>query len=82
MQVVYLFVKGFVILVMIASIVAIPVSWYAMSIWLQNFAHQTPMYWWLFLLAVIIALTVASLTLIFQSVRAANKNPVDAIRWE
>jgi putative ABC transport system permease protein len=53
-----------------------------MQKWLQNFAEQTSLHWWIFPLGGFIAMMVAILTVFSQSYKAANKNPVDAIRWE
>lgn len=81
-QLVRMLIKTFVLLIIVAAMLAIPLAWYGMHEWLQNFAHQTSLSWWIFPLAIIIALAIAVITVIFQSLRAANKNPVDAIRWE
>jgi putative ABC transport system permease protein len=53
-----------------------------MSKWLQNFAYQTSISWWVFIGAGIIALLVALITVSWQSIKAARMNPVDAIRYE
>ncbi len=72
----------FVRWVLIANIIAWPVSYYAMSRWLQNFAYRTSIEPGAFLLAAFIALGIAILTVSFQSVRAALANPVDSLRYE
>ncbi|MBP2834144.1 ABC transporter permease [Aquimarina sp. U1-2] len=66
----------------IAFVIAIPVAWYAMSLWLENFAVKTTMSWWIFVLAGLAALGVTLLTVSWQSYMAANGNPVDALRDE
>lgn len=81
-QIIYMFIRSFALLVLIAAVLAIPLSWYGMHEWLQNFAHQTPMHWWIFPAAAILALLVSTATVFLQSFRASSKNPVDAIRWE
>jgi putative ABC transport system permease protein len=68
--------------VAVAFIIACPISYYAMHRWLQNFAYKTEMRWWIFGLAGIIALVIALLTLSWQSLRAATRNPVEALRYE
>ena len=68
--------------VAVAFIVATPISFYAMHRWLETFAYKTPLSWWIFALAGIIALTVALLTVSWQSWRAATRNPVEALRYE
>ena len=74
--------KVFVIWVAIAFIIACPLAWFAMNKWLQNFAYKTELSWWIFALAGLIALLIALLTVSWQSWRAANKNPVDSLRYE
>lgn len=81
-QIIVLLLRGFIILVTIGCAIAIPLAWYAMDSWLQNFSNQTPVYWWIFPLASLIALFVAMATVVYQTYSAASKNPVDAIRWE
>jgi len=68
--------------VIIAFLLATPVTWYAMHKWLQTFAYKTELSWWIFCLSGIIALVIALLTVSWQSWRAAKRNPVDALRYE
>jgi putative ABC transport system permease protein len=68
--------------VVIAYIIAVPVSYLAMQKWLQNFAYRTELRWWIFALAGLIALGIALLTVSWQSWRAATRNPVEALRYE
>jgi putative ABC transport system permease protein len=72
----------FVKLVLIAFIIACPVSWYAMQAWLQNFASKTTMNWWVFASAGLIAMFITLITVSWQSWRAARMNPVEALRNE
>ena len=65
-----------------AFIIAIPVAWYSMNRWLQNFAYRTDLSWWIFALAGFLALVIALLTVSWQSWRAARRNPVEALRYE
>jgi putative ABC transport system permease protein len=74
--------KDFLKWVLIANIIAWPVSYYAMNRWLQNFAYRISIGPWAFLSAALIALGIAILTVSFQSVRAALANPVDSLRYE
>ena len=74
--------REFIKWVVISFIIATPVSWYAMHKWLQTFAYKTEMSWWIFALAGVIALGIALLTVSWQSWRAANRNPVEALRYE
>lgn len=81
-QVLTLLNKDFVKWVGLAFVLAVPISWYAMGKWLEGFAYQTTMSWWIFALAGITALGIALLTVSWQSFRAAVANPVDALRDE
>jgi putative ABC transport system permease protein len=74
--------KDFIKWVGIACILAIPVGWYAMSRWLQNFAYTTELSWWIFALAGVVALAIALLTVSWQSWQAARRNPVEALKYE
>lgn len=74
--------RDLVILVIIAYLVAVPVAWYSMDKWLQSFAYQTKLSWWIFVLAGFLALAVALLTVTWQSWRAATRNPVESLRYE
>lgn len=74
--------KDFVKWVLIAFAISSPVAWYIMHKWLQNFAYQTAISWWIFALAGLITLGIAILTVSWQSWRAATRNPVEALRYE
>ncbi|TAN00122.1 MAG: FtsX-like permease family protein [Chitinophagaceae bacterium] len=72
----------FLKLVIIAIVIAIPVGWFVMNKWLENFAYKTDISWWIFLAAAAIAILIAVLTVSFQAIRAAVANPVEALRSE
>ncbi len=74
--------KDFVKWVAIAIIVATPLAWFAMNKWLENFTYKTNLNWWIFALAGLFALTIATITVSWQSWKAANRNPVEALRYE
>jgi putative ABC transport system permease protein len=74
--------KEFLRLIVIASIISFPITWFAMNKWLQDFAYRISIQWWVFLLAGAIALVVAAITISFQSVKAALANPVKSLRSE
>jgi putative ABC transport system permease protein len=74
--------KDFVKWVLVAFIIAMPLSWYIMTLWLENFAYKTDLSWWIFALAGLLALGIALLTVSFQSWKAATRNPVEALRYE
>ncbi len=66
----------------IAFIVAVPLGWYFMNNWLQNFAVKTTISWWIFVLAGISTLVITLLTVSWQSFTAANGNPIEALKDE
>lgn len=68
--------------VLIAFVIACPLAWYAMELWLENFAYKTELSWWIFALAGLIAMGIVLLTVSFQSYRAAIRNPVESLRYE
>jgi ABC-type antimicrobial peptide transport system permease subunit len=72
----------FLKLVLIAIVLASPLAYYFMQQWLGDFAYRISLHWWMFALAGLAAVTVALLTLSFQTVRAAMANPVKALRSE
>ena len=72
----------FLKLVLISILVAIPVSWYVMSDWLEGFAYRITISWWIFVLAGFSALIIAFVTVSFQAIRAARANPIKSLRTE
>lgn len=68
--------------IIIAFIIASPIAYYAMQKWLENFAYKTELSWWIFVLAGVMALGIALLTVSWQSWRTATRNPVEALRYE
>lgn len=74
--------KNFVLLVLLAFLVAIPAAWYVASKWLENFAYRIDISWWVFALAAILTIMVALITVSFQAIRAAVANPVKSLRTE
>lgn len=74
--------KEFVQLVMVAFIIAAPISWWAMHKWLNDFAYRVDINWWIFILAGFIALLIALITISFNAIKAAVANPVKSLRTE
>jgi putative ABC transport system permease protein len=72
----------FVRLVLVSLVVAIPLTWYAMDQWLNNFAYKIDIDWWVFVISGIAVLLLAALVTGFHSIRAATANPVNALRSE
>jgi putative ABC transport system permease protein len=68
--------------IFISALIAIPASWYLMDNWLQNFAYRIDFQWWTLVLAAIIALVIAIITVSFQTIRAAHANPAESLRYE
>jgi putative ABC transport system permease protein len=68
--------------VILALLIAAPISWYCMQQWLQGFAYRTTMSWWVFAVAGLGAIVIALLTVSYQAVRAALANPVNSLRME
>jgi putative ABC transport system permease protein len=81
-HVVALLSKDFLKLVIIALILSVPIAWYAMNEWLKDFAYRINIEWWTFLVAAIIAMTIAFLTISTQAIKAAIANPVKNLRTE
>lgn len=74
--------NDFLKLVVVASVVAFPIAWWAMRKWLQDFAYRVTISWWIFFVSGMIVLLIAVFTVAFQSIRAALANPVDSLRTE
>ena len=74
--------QDFMQLVLVSLLIAVPVSWYLMNKWLQDFAYRINVEWWMFLSAGIMAMIIALVTISFQSVKAALTNPVKSLRTE
>jgi putative ABC transport system permease protein len=68
--------------VAIAWLISCPIAWFVMKKWLMNFAYRTELCWWIFGCAGLIAFGIASLTVSWQSWKAATRNPVEALRYE
>jgi putative ABC transport system permease protein len=74
--------KEFLILVLVAALIAFPIAWYSMHNWLKDFAYRVDIKWWVFLVAGFTALTIALITVSFQAIKAAMANPVKVLRSE
>jgi putative ABC transport system permease protein len=74
--------RDFIRLVLISAVFAIPLAWWAMNEWLQDFAFRINIGWWVFVAAGTIALLVALITISFQAIKAAIANPVKSLRAE
>jgi len=74
--------KDFMVLVIIASLVAFPIAWWALNRWLQDFAYRISIEWWVFIAASLAALLIALVTVSIQAIKAAIANPVTSLRTE
>ncbi len=68
--------------ILISFVIACPIAWILMSRWLENFAYRVPIAWWIFVSAGIVALTMAILAVSWQTLKVAQKNPVESLRYE
>ncbi|HMF72949.1 MAG TPA: FtsX-like permease family protein, partial [Flavitalea sp.] len=74
--------KEFLLLVLIALVIASPLAWLAMNNWLQNYAYKVGISWWMFVIAGGAAISIALITVSFQAIKAAIANPVKSLRTE
>lgn len=74
--------KDFLQLVFVSCIVAFPLAWWAMYVWLQNYPYRIEISWWVFLVAGASAILIAFITVSFQAIKAAIANPVKSLRTE
>ena len=79
---VFLLSKDFLYLILISILIASPVAWYIAKNWLQDFAYRIELSLWMFVIPGGIALVIASLTVSFQTIKAAIANPVKSLRYE
>jgi putative ABC transport system permease protein len=73
---------SFVKWIAVAFVIATPIAWYSMDKWLANFAYQTALSWWIFVLSGAITLSIVLVTVSWLTYRAARRNPVEALRYE
>ncbi|WP_028664149.1 ABC transporter permease [Runella zeae] len=74
--------KDFVVLVVISCLIAMPIAYYFLSDWLQDYKYHTEIPWWIFVAAILGALAITLLTVSYQSIRAALANPVKSLKSE
>jgi len=81
-EILLMFCRHYAWLLAVSFIVAAPIAWYIGRQWLENFAERTPVYWWLFPFALLIVGTITMATVVIQSWRTANENPINSIKTE
>jgi putative ABC transport system permease protein len=77
-----LLVKEFIQPVTLATLIAVPIVWYGMNRWLEDFAYRITISWWVFIIAGVLAFFIALLTISIQAIKAAMANPVKSLRTE
>lgn len=80
--IVFMLSKDFLKLVLLANVVALPLGWYLMSAWLNDYAVRTELSWWIFAVALVATVLIAMLTLSFHAVKTAVATPVTSLRTE
>ena len=81
-QIAYRLTMDFLKLVGVAILVSIPLGWYVMGKWLEDFSYRIEIGWWVFILAALLALIISIATVSYQSIKAAIVNPVKSLRTE
>ena len=74
--------KEYVLLIFIAFLIAAPFSWWIMNAWLQTFAYKIHMEWWMFVVSALLIISIAVLTISYQSIKAILINPVSSLKGE
>ena len=74
--------KDFLKLVMISLLIAVPIAWWAMYSWLKDFPYRVDIHWWVFVMAGLLSILIALITVSYQSIRAGLANPVKSLRSE
>ena len=81
-DIIYLLSKNFLVLVLVASLIVIPLGWLAMENWLNNFEYHIQLQVWYFIAASALALLIALMTVAYHSFKAAFVNPTETLRYE
>ncbi|MCP4978715.1 MAG: FtsX-like permease family protein [Maribacter sp.] len=81
-QITYKLSADFLKLVGVAIIISLPIGWYAMNKWLEDFSYRIEIGWWVFVLAAFLAVLISIITVSYQSIKAAIVNPVKSLRTE
>jgi len=81
-QILVLLAKDYMQLLLIAFVIAVPLANYFIIDWLKDFAYKIPLQWWMFLLPGVLILLIAFFSISGKTFKAAQKNPVDSLRYE
>ncbi len=74
--------KDYLVLILISVLIASPITWFLIRRWLEAFPYQVPLHWWVFLYTGILALVIALVAVSIQTLRAANGNPTESLKYE
>ena len=78
----YLLSRNFTRWVLVANIIAWPIAWYFFNSWLNGFAERCGLEWWYFVLAAVVSILIALITVSYQTIKASKSNPIDSLRYE
>jgi len=81
-NIINLFTKEFMILVVIANVIALPTAYYIMDLWLQRFPYKAGVNIWIFILSGLISILLSAITVGLHAYKTANKNPAEVLRYE
>ncbi len=81
-QIVGLLSKDFLKLIVVSFLIAFPLGYYVMNNWLQDFEYRTELHWWVFVVAGLVTVIIAFLTISYRSIQAALMNPVKSLKTE
>ncbi len=77
-----MFFREYIIITLTACMVALPLAWLFMERWLENFAYRISISWWMFLLMIAVVVSIVSVTIVSQVIRAAGRNPAEVVKSE
>ncbi|WP_029905007.1 ABC transporter permease [Prevotella sp. 10(H)] len=81
-EIVYMLNLGLLKWVLLSFVIAMPAAWYVTKLWLENFAYQTTLYWWIFLMSGLIVFLISFMAISYQSLRASNVNPAKILKGD
>jgi putative ABC transport system permease protein len=81
-QLLFIMSKSYIIILVIIVFIAVPITWYFSSDWLNNFAFRMDLKWWHFIIPALTVLSLAGIAIVFQSWKVATRNPVDSLKSE
>lgn len=73
---------NFVRWVLLSNLFAWPIAYYLMTKWLEDFAYRVSISWWIFIVAGLLSILIALITISYQSIKAATRNPIESLRYE